>query len=76
MPVSASVWPSTSAVISIRNDSKSPAFHVVKISPISPALAPVACRIKSYASAISCMSAYSIPLWTILTKWPAPLGPT
>ena len=25
---------------------------------------------------MSCMSAYSMPLWTILTKWPAPSGPT
>ena len=30
----------------------------------------------SYASEISCMSPYSIPLWTILTKLPAPPGPT
>ena len=25
---------------------------------------------------MSCMSAYSMPLWTIFTKWPAPSGPT
>ena len=25
---------------------------------------------------MSCMSPYSMPLWTILTKWPAPSGPT
>ena len=25
---------------------------------------------------MSCMSAYSMPLCTILTKWPAPSGPT
>ena len=24
---------------------------------------------------MSCMSPYSMPLWTILTKWPAPFGP-
>ena len=24
---------------------------------------------------MSWMSAYSIPLWTIFTKWPAPSGP-
>ena len=24
---------------------------------------------------MNCMSAYSMPLWTILTKWPAPSGP-
>ena len=75
-PVSASTWLSTSAVISIRNDSRSPEFQVSKILPISAALAPVACLIRSYASAISCMSAYSMPLCTILTKWPAPSGPT
>jgi len=33
-------------------------------------------RSRSYASAMSCMSAYSMPLCTILTKWPAPSGPT
>ena len=75
-PVSASTWESTSAVISIRNDSRSPSFQVRKIWPISAALAPVPCLIRSYASAISCMSAYSMPLCTILTKWPAPSGPT
>ena len=25
---------------------------------------------------MSCMSAYSMPLWTIFTKWPAASGPT
>ena len=25
---------------------------------------------------MSCMSPYSMPLWTIFTKWPAPSGPT
>ena len=30
----------------------------------------------SYASQMSCMSPYSMPLWTILTKWPAPFSPT
>ncbi len=25
---------------------------------------------------MSCMSPYSIPLWTIFTKWPAPFSPT
>ena len=24
---------------------------------------------------MSCMSAYSMPLWTIFTKWPAPSVP-
>ena len=62
LPVSASTWPSTSAVISIKNDSRSPSFQVLKIWAISDADAPVACLIKSYASAINCMSAYSMPL--------------
>ena len=26
-------------------------------------------------SAIAAIIPYSIPLWTIFTKWPAPLGP-
>ena len=25
---------------------------------------------------MSCMSPYSMPLWTIFTKWPAPSSPT
>ena len=29
-----------------------------------------------YVSQISCMSPYSMPLWTIFTKWPAPFSPT
>ena len=57
------------------HDEKSPSFHVRKMAAISAALAPVPCLIRSYASAISCMSAYSMPLWTILTKWPAPSVP-
>ena len=43
---------------------------------ISAADAPRPCLSRSYASAISCMSAYSMPLCTILTKWPAPSWPT
>ena len=35
LPVSASTWPSTSAVISIKNDSRSPSFQVLKIWAIS-----------------------------------------
>jgi len=27
------------------------------------------------ALAIACIMPYSMPLWIILTKWPAPLGP-
>ena len=44
------------------------------ISAISVVSRP-APRRTSYASAMNCMSAYSMPLWTILTKWPAPSGP-
>ena len=25
---------------------------------------------------MSCISPYSMPLWTIFTKWPAPFSPT
>ena len=49
-------------MISIKNDSRSPSFQVLKISLISGADTPVPCLIKSYASAINCMSAYSMPL--------------
>ena len=47
LPVSASVWASTSAVISIRKDSRSPLFHSAKTSPISGALMPSALDIMS-----------------------------
>ena len=32
-------------------------------------------RMMSKPSASACMMPYSMPLWTILTKWPAPGGP-
>ena len=32
--------------------------------------------IRLQASQMSCMSPYSMPLWTILTKWPEPSSPT
>ena len=51
-------------------------FQSAKICPISAAEAPSPWRSRSYASAMSCMSAYSMPLCTIFTKWPAPSGPT
>ena len=51
-------------------------FQVRKISAICAGSYPPAWRSRSYASAISCMSAYSMPLWTIFTKCPAPSGPT
>ena len=77
LPVAASMWASTLAVISMRNDSRSPSFHSSKIfGELFGRSAPSRWRIRSYASAISCMSAYSMPLCTIFTKWPAPSGPT
>ena len=51
-------------------------FHSAKTSAISAGVLPVPRRMRSYASAMSCMSAYSMPLWIILTKWPAPSVPT
>ena len=66
-PVLASVFCRTSAVISIRNDSRSPEFHSSKIFPMAGASSPATCVSRSYASAMSWMSAYSMPLCTILT---------
>ena len=43
-PVSASVWPSTSAVISMRKESRSPVFHSRKMSAISAGCLPTRCR--------------------------------
>ena len=61
-PVVGSVWLSTSAVISIRNDSRSPVFQSRNTSANSAGDRSSTCRSRSYASAISCMSAYSMPL--------------
>ena len=58
----------TDAVISIKNDSRSPECPSRKMAAISAADVPVPSWIRSYASAISCMSAYSMPLCTIFTK--------
>ena len=66
-PVEASSFASTFAVISIRNDSRSPSFHSSNTPAMSETLIPTACRSRSYDSAISCMSAYSMPLCTIFT---------
>ncbi|SCD39367.1 hypothetical protein GA0115236_104919 [Streptomyces sp. IgraMP-1] len=60
----------------MRYESSRPVFQVRKISAISAGEYPPTSRSSWYASPMSCMSAYSIPLWTILTKWPAPSGPT
>ncbi len=74
-PVAASVWARTSAVISMRYESSRPVFQERKTSAIRAGEYPATERSRSYASAMSCMSAYSMPLWTIFTKWPAPSGP-
>ena len=76
LPVAASVCSRTSAVSSIRNDSRSPPFHSRKTSAISPGERSSTLRSRSKDSAISCMSAYSMPLCTIFTKCPAPSVPT
>ena len=67
LPVPASVFCSTIAVISMRNDSRSPEFHSSKILPMAGASSPPTWVSRSYASAMSWMSAYSMPLCTILT---------
>ena len=75
-PVSGSTTRQTCAVSSMRNDSSAPAFHSLHTSAVSAAVIPRPRRMTSQASAMSCMSPYSMPLCTILTKWPAPSGPT
>ena len=56
-----------SAVISMRKESRSPWFHSSKISAISGGVMPRTFFIRKYASQMSCMSPYSMPLCTILT---------
>ena len=51
-------------------------FHSATMSAISAGEKPPTRRSRSYASAMSCMSTYSMPLWIILTKCPAPSVPT
>ena len=77
LPVAASVCASTSAVISIRYESRSPGVPVAEdVGDLARGRSRRPRRSRSYASAISCMSAYSMPLCTIFTKCPAPSGPT
>src|SRR6266511_4312177 len=76
LPLASSTLASTLAVVSIRNDSRSPWFQLANTPASSAGRSPSACPSRSYASAMSCMSAYSMPLWTIFTKCPAPSGPT
>ena len=49
-------------------------FHSAKTSAHSEFDSP-APRSSIHASPMTCMSAYSMPLWIILTKCPAPSGP-
>jgi len=48
---------------------------VVSASATCCCLPTLAWRRMFIPSAYAAISPYSIPLWTILTKWPAPLGP-
>mmetsp|Transcript_19856 Transcript_19856/g.59972 ORF Transcript_19856/g.59972 Transcript_19856/m.59972 type:complete len:200 (+) Transcript_19856:1212-1811(+) len=59
----------------MRKLSRSPLFQRVNVSANSSLLRPPTTRSTSYASLISCMSPYSMPLCTILTKLPLPPGP-
>ena len=52
---------------------EAPVFHCRRRPPARAATSR-GMRNMSYASAISCISAYSMPLCTIFTKWPAPPG--
>src|SRR6218665_61883 len=76
LPVSGSFLRSTWRVVSSRKDSAMPWFHWVKRSASASVDSPSPRRSRSYVSASNCMSAYSMPLCTIFTKWPAPSGPT
>ena len=67
--------PRISRVISIRYESSLPSFHSAKISCISSGTGPALLH-RWYDSPMSCISPYSMPLWTILTKCPAPFAPT
>ena len=49
-------------------------FQELSIAAISEGFFPAALA-KLYISASNCISAYSIPLCTILTKWPVPPSP-
>mmetsp|Transcript_473 Transcript_473/g.1942 ORF Transcript_473/g.1942 Transcript_473/m.1942 type:complete len:422 (-) Transcript_473:421-1686(-) len=64
------------AEISMRNESSSAWFHSVNADASSSLVKPPTTRSTSYASEMSCMSPYSMPLCTIFTKLPAPPGPT
>ncbi len=66
-PVTGSFCFSTSAVISIRKLSSSPWFHCSKMAAHSATLLPSTVRSTWYASQMTCMSAYSMPLCTIFT---------
>ena len=67
LPVSASFFFKMLAVISTRYEDSSPLFHSSQTFAISSGSMPSTCRMIVYTSAMSCMSAYSMPLWTIFT---------
>ena len=58
----------------MRNESSSAAFHSVKAAASSALVSPPTVLSTSYASEMSCMSPYSMPLCTILTKLPGAAG--
>ena len=62
-------------MISIRYEQSSPLFQSEKTVLITSLGILSTLRIMSYISQISCISPYSIPLCTILTKCPAPPVP-
>uniref|UniRef100_A0A0K2UBJ6 Uncharacterized protein n=1 Tax=Lepeophtheirus salmonis TaxID=72036 RepID=A0A0K2UBJ6_LEPSM len=73
---SVSLYLSILVDISIKKESNSLLFHSLNILDISSCDKSKVPFIKWYASQMSCMSPYSIPLWTIFTKWPDPSSPT
>ena len=50
-------------------------FHSRNTSAMAAGSIPATPRRRWYASPMSCMSEYSIPLCTIFTKWPEPSSP-
>lgn len=65
----------TFAVISVRYPLRSPRFQFAKISEMESLSRRLQFLRIEYVSAIICISAYSMPLCTILTKCPAPPSP-
>ena len=65
----------TFAVISVRYPLRSPRFQLAKISEMESLSRRLQFLRMEYVSAMICISAYSMPLCTILTKCPAPPSP-